>query len=165
MRIRTPPPAPDCPYGEEVPGETWARKCAKYSEAAGFGCTVHTGTCNLHFDAGGPDVPVDSTPELRACLKTDFLRTRIGAGDCPRYRGALDLDDAFARYAALSTKEEQAELLVRALEHWIAVGKKHGIGPHGGHPDDVIAEKAAKIARDHGLEDALNAWEAERLSR
>ena len=142
----------DCPDARKVTAIHVT--CEKFCAAAGFTCSVLHNACDVHEKAGGPDVPIDDVPALRARL-TGLLKARIIGGDSPAYQGAnpVMLDDAFAKFAARATKQEQGEVLIGALERWREIGVDKE-----GHQPEVIERKIQKMAKDHGLEDVLDAW-------
>ncbi len=149
----------DCPYGTRLDKDSKLILCQKLSEAAAFKISVCDPHCHIHYDAGGPDVPIDDVPYLRGMLTMDFA-ARITAGDCPKFQSAnpMDLDQAFARFASRTTKKAQKELLIAAITEWSSIPPEDG-----GHPPEVIEQKAEQIAVDHGLEDVLSSWTARML--
>ena len=144
----------DCPYGRRLAEDSEIILCQRLSDAAGFKISVCDPHCHIHYDAGGPDVPIDNVPYLRHMLTLDFA-ARITAGDCPKFQAPnpVDLDDAFLKFASRTTAKQQRQLLIQAVTEWSALPPEDG-----GHPPEVIEQKAQKIAKDHGLEKVLAAW-------
>lgn len=154
----------DCPFATHMgPREDDTLRCAPLVELVGFECGITSYYCKVHIAAGGPDVPIEDVPRL-AKLLIKGVAGRLKGGDCPRYGGEsrFNLDEAFARLAARCSKDELEGVFIKALEHWIAISREHGTGDGGGHTDEVIAQKAQRIADAHGLNDVLEAWGRER---
>ena len=132
-------------------------KCLKLTSAAGFICSVFTPDCN-QCDARvsltaktKTDLSVDQSKLLSSIFK-GFLKARLIPGDCPfvQVPNPIDLKVAFGKFCALSTQDEQLDLLLESniYQRKIPVSE-------GGHPEEVITQKIAELTEMAGLTDII----------
>jgi len=139
----------DCPYGERI-GEDHVR-CAKFSKLCGFTCTVLVSTCKAHFEAGGPEVPIMKVPELRRVAR-GLMLARLFGGDAPRYQKAnpVDLKAVARKLKSRLAPHQRRWFLRRIVRKWAELPETKG-----GHPVDVLVERARELAREWECEDEL----------
>ncbi len=147
-------------YGVDARGH-YVVHCAKFRRALGWTHAHRSGLCEKCIAAGWHNLEALDVPELRARIKR-LLAGRFRHGDCPKWKGTgeheldIDLSDWLRRYQALSTPEEQERLFVEAVVQWASTEEESG-----GHPPEVIAQKAEALAAEFGLEEVLSGLSAE----
>jgi len=137
---------PQCPYGVSL--SEGFMTCEKFREATGFVCTVPLAVCKLHVRAGGPDVPLQDVPKLDRLI-TVLLRGRLVAGDAPEFQGPnpMDLRKVARKLKARLAPQERRLIWRRAVRYWASVPESPEAG-RGGHPAEVIEQKARELASE-----------------
>ncbi len=135
--------------------------CAKFKRALGWTHAHRSGFCEKCIAEGWYKRKALDVPELRVRIKR-LLAGRFRNGDCPKWKGTgeheldTDLSDWLRRYEGLSTREELERLFAEAVVQWASLDEKDG-----GHPMEVVVQKAEALAAEFGLEDVLLALSEE----
>lgn len=134
--------------------------CQRGSAACGFTCSlssVYCADCDAKVPVGGVDAGLDclSSRTLAPRCK-QWLETRIMTGTAPRFADpnpavTIDLPAIFEKFRAISTPDEQANLLKQAYLYQCALPEEDG-----GLSAEALAAEFEALAARFGLTDTLD---------
>lgn len=139
----------DCKWKDKTPRH--AVLCLKQTALCGFRRSVHADLCGQCLKEGGNKTDVADTPLMRRMVKGG-LEARLTAGTLPRYQDAnpVDMDAAFAKFAAVATDYEKAELVRRMIYN-----QSQFTPERGGKEPAVLADELLALADKFGVRTAV----------
>lgn len=147
----------DCEFAANQPTNGAGCTCSKMSEWLGWRAGCAKEICARCIKSGANTQPV--TAAIWRGRLAFHLKLRLHVGDCPRYTRAsepLDMADAFRKFRQLMGLQAARDLFEEMAFRQASISEGAG-----GWQPEVVAEKLAALAVEHGLEASVQHSAAE----